>query len=426
MATTIQPVRGMNDILPADAPYWARLESAASELLGAYGFHQIRIPVLERTELFSRSIGEATDIVEKEMYTFLDRNGEQMTMRPEATAGIVRAGLSNGLLHNQQQKLWCIGPMFRYEKPQKGRYRQFHQISAEAIGFAEPEFDAELIVISARLWQALGISSVRLELNSLGTAAARADYKRALVDYFSTHAGKLDEDSTRRLGRNPLRILDSKNPAMREIVDRAPMLTEFLDSESIDQFARVQNCLTDAGIPFVLNPRLVRGLDYYSRTVFEWVTDRLGSQGAISGGGRYDGLVAELGGRETPAVGWALGMERVVELMRVDGQPAAEPVPDVCLVAVGDAARRRGFALAENLRRAVPGLVIVLGQPSAGFKAQIRRADRSGARYALILGEDEIAAGRAGLKDLRSDAGQESLSESELVLRLKSSGLPVE
>jgi histidyl-tRNA synthetase len=416
----------MNDILPADAPYWARLEIEAGRLLAEYGFRQIRIPVLERTELFSRSIGEATDIVEKEMYTFVDRNGEQMTMRPEATAGIVRAGLSNGLLHNQQQKFWCMGPMFRYEKPQKGRYRQFHQISAEAIGFAEPEFDAELIVISARLWQALGIRSVRLELNSLGTAAARAEYKRALVEYFSRHADRLDEDSTRRLTRNPLRILDSKNPAMREIVDHAPVLGDFLDEESVAQFAMVQNCLADAGIPFVLNPRLVRGLDYYSRTVFEWVTDRLGSQGAISGGGRYDGLVAELGGRETPAVGWALGMERVVDLMRADGQVLAEPIPDVCLVAVGDAARRRGFALVESLRRDVPGLVVVLGQPSSGFKAQLKRADRSGARFALILGDDEIAAGRVGLKDLRGPAGQESLSASELVVRLRKSRQSVE
>jgi len=426
MAAPIQPVRGMNDILPADAPYWARLEAEAGRLLGEYGFRQIRIPVLERTELFSRGIGEATDIVEKEMYTFLDRNNEQMTMRPEATAGIVRAGLSNGLLHNQQQKLWCVGPMFRYEKPQKGRYRQFHQISAEAIGFADAEFDAELIVLSARLWQALGIRSVRLELNSLGAAAARADYKHALVEYFSRHADRLDEDSTRRLGRNPLRILDSKNPSMRDIVERAPVLREFLDTESIDHFTTVQNCLADAGIPFVLNPRLVRGLDYYSRTVFEWVTDQLGSQGAISGGGRYDGLVSELGGRETPAVGWALGMERVVELMRADGVALTEPAPDVCLVAVGNAARRRGFALAESLRQAVPGLVIVLGQPSAGFKAQLKRADRSGARLALILGDDEVASGRIGLKDLRGPGGQESLTEPELVVRLRKAKQPLE
>jgi histidyl-tRNA synthetase len=426
MSAPIQPVRGMIDILPADAPYWARLEHEAGRLLGEYGFRQIRVPVLERTELFSRGIGEATDIVEKEMYTFLDRNGEQVTMRPEATAGIVRAGLSNGLLHNQQQKLWCIGPMFRYEKPQRGRHRQFHQISAEAIGFAEPEFDAELIVISARLWQALGISSVTLELNSLGTLEARAGYKRALVEYFSRYADRLDEDSTRRLTRNPLRILDSKNPAMRELIDGAPVLPDFLDRESVEHFAVVRDCLADAGIPFVLNPRLVRGLDYYSRTVFEWVTDRLGAQSAICSGGRYDGLVAELGGRDTPAVGWALGIERVVDVMRADGQAIAEPVPDVCLVAVGAAARRRGFALAESLRRAVPGLVVVLGQPSAGFKSQLKRADRSGARHALILGDDEIAAGRVGLKDLRGPAGQEALTESELVVRLLKSRQPVE
>jgi histidyl-tRNA synthetase len=314
--------------------------------------------------------------------------------------------------------------MFRHERPQKGRFRQFHQISAEAIGFSEPEFDAEIIVLSARLWQALGIRSVTLELNSLGTLEARAGYKRALVEYFSGHADRLDEDSTRRLGRNPLRILDSKNPAMRELIDAAPVLPDFLDQESVEHFAVVKNCLADAGIAFRLNPRLVRGLDYYSRTVFEWVTDRLGAQSAICSGGRYDGLVAELGGRETPAVGWALGMERVVELMRADGQELALPKPHICLVAVGDAARRRGFALVESLRLTVPGLAIVLGQPSAGFKAQLKRADRSGARFALILGDDEIAAGRVGLKDLRTAAAQESLTEPELVVRLNGSKLP--
>jgi len=426
MATTIQPVRGMNDILPVDAPYWERVESEAAQLCADYGYGRIRLPVLERTELFSRSIGEATDIVEKEMYTFLDRNGEQITMRPEATAGVVRAGLSNGMLHNQQQKLWCIGPMFRHERPQKGRYRQFHQISVEALGFAEPEIDAELIVLSARLWQGLGIRSVTLELNSLGTAEARVDYKRALVDYFSAHRGALDEDSLRRLDRNPLRILDSKNPAMHELIAGAPLLPDYLDAESRDHFECVKTYLADAGIGFALNPRLVRGLDYYSRTVFEWVTDKLGAQSAVCSGGRYDGLVAELGGRETPAVGWALGIERVVELMRADGQTLGLPTPDVYMVAVGDEARRRSFALAESLRRSLPGTRVSTGQPSAGLKAQLRRADKSGARFALIIGAEELAAGRVSLKDLRSDAGQHALSESELLVRLGAPRQPVE
>jgi len=426
MASAIQPVRGMNDILPDVAPYWQRVEANAAELFSRYGYQQIRLPVLERTELFSRSIGEATDIVEKEMYTFADRNGDQVTMRPEATAGVVRAGLSNGLLHNQQQKLWCRGPMFRHERPQKGRYRQFHQLSIEALGYAEPEIDAELIVVSARLWEALGISSVTLELNSLGTVASRSDYKTALIDYFSGHESDLDEDSKRRLQRNPLRILDSKNDALRPLIAEAPVLADYLDSESRDHFERVKQCLTDVGVQFIINPRLVRGLDYYSRTVFEWVTDKLGSQSAVCSGGRYDGLVAELGGRDTPAVGWALGMERVVELMRADGSDVPAPTPDVCLVAIGAAARRMGFTLIEALRRQLPQLTIVIGQPAAGFKAQMRRADRSGARYALILGEDEVAEERVSLKDLRGEAGQQSFTEAELFEMLATAFLPVE
>jgi len=426
VAKPIQPVRGMNDILPEAAPYWARLEGAAADLFRAYGYERIRIPVLERTELFSRSIGETTDIVEKEMYTFLDRNGESITLRPEATAGVVRAGLSNGLLHNQQQKLWCGGPMFRYEKPQKGRYRQFHQLSVEALGFAEPEIDAELIVISARLWEALGIKSARLELNSLGTPASRAGYRTALVEYFSARREALDEDSLRRLERNPMRILDSKNPAMQPLIAEAPLLSEHLDSESRLHFERVKEYLGDVGVEFALNPRLVRGLDYYTRTVFEWITDRLGAQSAICSGGRYDGLVAELGGRDTPAVGWALGLERVVELMQVDDGESPSAVADLYLVSVGDEARRRGFALAESIRRRLPELVVLVGQPGTSLKAQLRRADRSGARHALILGEAELAAGRATLKPLREQTPQELLSEDELEQRLKAAALPLE
>jgi len=426
VARTIQPVRGMPDILPDDAPLWERVESSAAALFRDYGYRQIRLPVLERTELFSRSIGEATDIVEKEMYTFEDRNGDRITMRPEATAGMVRAGLSNGLLHNQQQKLWCAGPMFRHERPQKGRYRQFHQLSVEAIGFAEPELDAELIIISARLWEALGIEDVTLELNSLGTADARANYRRVLVDYFSAHRDALDEDSLRRLDRNPMRILDSKNEAMRGLIDGAPLLVDYLDEESRDHFEMVKGMLGDVGIGYQLNPRLVRGLDYYSRTVFEWVTDKLGSQSAICSGGRYDGLVAELGGRDTPAVGWALGIERVVELMRVHGQAPAAPQPHVSMVAVGEAARRKGFALAESLRRSVPGLRVVLVQSAAGFKSQLKRADKSGADFALIIGEEELNSGRVGLKHLRSDQAQQSLGEEELAAALSAAIQPLE
>jgi histidyl-tRNA synthetase len=424
MAQPIQPVRGMNDVLPVDAPLWARLESAAAQLFAGYGYRQIRIPVLERTELFARSIGELTDIVEKEMYTFADRNGDSVTLRPEATAGVVRAGLTNGLLHNQQQKLWCRGPMFRREKPQKGRYRQFHQLSVEALGYAEPEIDAELIVISARLWRALGVRSVALELNSLGTPEARVGYKRALVDYFAGHRADLDEDSLRRLERNPMRILDSKNPTMRAIIAEAPVLTDYLDDESRAHFATVQTHLSDVGIAFTLNPRLVRGLDYYSRTVFEWITDRLGAQSAVCSGGRYDGLVAQLGGRETPAVGWALGVERVVELMRADGWAEPEHAPDVYFVSVGAAARRRAFAAAEMLRGDLPALQVSLGQATGGLKAQMRRADKSGARYALIIGEDEVASDKVSIKTLRADEPQQLLSVGELVEHLRRETVP--
>jgi histidyl-tRNA synthetase len=323
------------------------------------------------------------------------------------------------LLHNQQQKLWCAGPMFRREKPQKGRYRQFHQMSVEALGFAEPEIDAELIALSARLWRELDIKSVKLELNTIGTAASRHEYKQVLVEHFSRRAELLDEESLRRLDRNPLRILDSKNPALRELIDAAPLLSDYLDEESRAHFDRVQALLTDIGVPFALNPRLVRGLDYYSRTVFEWLTDRLGSQGAVCSGGRYDGLVSQLGGRDAPAVGWALGIERVVEVMHVEGVAAAEAPPDVHLVAAGDAERRYGFKLAEQLRERLPGLKLSSGAPAAGFKAQLRRADKSGARFALIVGEEELRVGKVSLKPLREDDAQQLLTVDECTDRLR-------
>ncbi len=419
MAGLIQPVRGMNDVLPAEANVWGRVESVAREVLDGYGYTQIRTPALERTELFKRSIGEATDIVEKEMYTFQDRNGDSLTLRPEATAGIVRAGLSHGLFHNQQQKLWCAGPMFRHEKPQKARYRQFHQLSVEAVGFAGPEIDAELIAISARLWRALGLTSPTLELNSLGTPESRSHYRNALVAHFSEHRDELDADSRRRLETNPLRILDSKNPELSELIAAAPFLGDFLDAESRRHFDQVKQLLDDVGIVFVLNPRLVRGLDYYSRTVFEWVTDRLGAQSAICSGGRYDGLVAQLGGRDTPASGWALGFERVVELLRAEECPVTEQVPDAYLVTAGDEARRKGFAIAETLRSRIPGLRLSMDCTGGGFKAQLKRADRSGARLALVLGEDELAAGRVGVKPLRSEAPQTTVEIDDLITELR-------
>ncbi|HVY63417.1 MAG TPA: histidine--tRNA ligase [Gammaproteobacteria bacterium] len=422
MAELIQPVRGMNDVLPDKAPLWDRVESTAADLFASYGYQRVRLPVLERTELFSRSIGELTDIVEKEMYTFDDRNGESVTLRPEATAGVVRAGLSNGLLHNQQQKLWCSGPMFRREKPQKGRYRQFHQLSVEALGFAEPEIDAELIALSARLWRRLGLTSAKLELNSIGTLESRQDYKKVLVEYFSRYRDLLDEDSLRRLDRNPLRILDSKNPALKEVIAAAPLMSGYLDDESRAHFDRVQQLLADVGVGFTLNPRLVRGLDYYSRTVFEWVTDRLGAQSAVCSGGRYDGLVVQLGGRDTPAVGWALGIERIVEVLEVEGRGGDTLAADAHLVVAGEAERRYGFKLAEQLRDRLPGLKLWIGGPAAGFKAQLRRADRSGARFALIVGESEVAAGKVSVKPLRDDRPQQLLSVDECAALLAERG----
>jgi histidyl-tRNA synthetase len=412
MSEIIQPVKGMNDVLADQAPWWDRVEAVAADLLAAYGYERVRLPVLERTDLFKRSIGELTDIVQKEMFTF-DDHGDLLTLRPEATAGLVRAALSNGLLHNQQQKLWCSGPMFRREKPQKGRYRQFHQMSVEALGFSEPEVDAELIALSARLWRELGIKSFKLELNTIGTAEARQAYKRVLVEHFGTHRELLDEDSVRRLERNPLRILDSKNPALRELIDAAPLLSGYLDDESRAHFERVQTLLADVGVEFTVNPRLVRGLDYYSRTVFEWLTDRLGAQNAVCSGGRYDGLVEQLGGRATPAVGWALGMERVVEVMQAEGVAGGAVPPDAYLVAAGEAERRFGFRVAEELRGRVPGLKLSLGGSTGGFKAQLRRADKSGARVALIVGEAELAAGKLSFKTLREDQPQKLVTVAE-------------
>jgi histidyl-tRNA synthetase len=410
----VQAIRGMRDILPADSATWQAVESILRDLLNSYGFHELRIPLVEQTELFKRSIGEVTDIVEKEMYTFEDRNGVSLTLRPEATAGIVRAGITNGLLHNQRQKVWTTGAMFRYEKPQKGRYRQFHQFDVEALGFEGPDIDAELIIISHRIWKALGIDAVELELNSLGTPDSRANYRKALTDYFEQDPDQLDEDSRSRLRRNPMRILDSKNPALRPLIDGAPLITDYLDAESEEHFSKLRRLLDQAGIEYRINPRLVRGLDYYTRTVFEWVTDRLGSQGAVCSGGRYDGLVEQLGGRKTPAIGWAIGMERLLELYEVCGGTQVSNNSDVYMVAVGDGVLEPAFQVIEELRNAWPGLKIEMNCGGGSFKTQMKRADRSGALIALVLGESELSDRRIGLKLLRKDVEQLSVEWSAL------------
>ncbi len=411
-------IRGMNDILPDVSGTWRYLEQVVQCIVRSYGYDEIRLPILEHTELFQRSIGEVTDIVEKEMYTFEDRNGESLTMRPEATASVVRAGITNGLLHNQRQKLWTLGPMFRYEKPQKGRYRQFHQLNVEALGYTGPDVDAELILMSARMWRELGISKIGLELNSLGTGDARQRYRETLVEYFSSVKSQLDQDSIRRLERNPLRILDSKNPDMQAIIDAAPVMLDYLDAESADHFEELRALLDAAGINYTLNPRLVRGLDYYNRTVFEWVTDALGSQGAVCSGGRYDGLVEKLGGRPTPAVGWAMGIERFVALFAACGGEAPAIDADVYVVAVGEGTLERAFGLAETLRDTVAGIRVEVNLGGGSFKSQMKRANNSNAEFALILGEQEMAEERIGMKPLRTREEQYSVGLDELATTL--------
>ena len=404
----------MNDILPEVSATWRYLESVVQEIVHSYGYSEIRLPLLEYTELFKRSIGEVTDIVEKEMYTFPDRNGESLTLRPEATASMVRAGMTNGLFHNQKQKLWTSGPMFRYEKPQQGRYRQFYQFDVEAVGYDGPDVDAELIIMSARMWQRLGISKIALEINSLGTPESRTSYRKALVEYFSGVKSQLDEDSIRRLEQNPLRILDSKNPDMQAIVDAAPVMLDYLDEESAIHFAGLRALLDAAGVSYTVNPRLVRGLDYYSKTVFEWVTDALGSQGAVCSGGRYDGLVEKLGGRATPAIGWAMGIERFVALYEACGGETPAADADVYIAAFGEGTLERVFVLAEELRDTVEGIRVELNLGGGSFKSQMKRADKSGAEFALILGEQELADGCIGIKPLRSTGEQISVALDEL------------
>jgi histidyl-tRNA synthetase len=424
MANNIQSIRGMHDILPDVTPVWQYFEATVRQLLQSYGYNEIRMPVVEQTDLFKRAVGEVTDIVEKEMYTLESRRENEggeafgMALRPEGTAGCVRAGIQAGLIFNQQQRLWYAGPMFRAERPQKGRYRQFTQVGVETFGITGPDIDAELIAIGARLWKQLGLKNIHLELNSLGTLEARQAYRQLLVEYFSAHQEQLDEDSKRRLHTNPLRILDTKNPAMRELVAAAPSLHEHLDAESAEHFAQLQALLDGMGIPYRINPRLVRGLDYYSRTVFEWVTDELGAQGTVCAGGRYDGLVEQLGGRPTPACGFAMGVERLLLLMETQGIQPPVASPDIFMIMAGDAAMKAGLSIAENLRDSLPKLMVVSNCGGGSFKTQMKRADKSGAKYALVLGENELARAEIGLKALREDSGQITLPIQQLATEL--------
>ncbi|EMF8324564.1 histidine--tRNA ligase [Serratia marcescens] len=419
MAKNIQAIRGMNDYLPEETALWQRIEGTLKQVLGSYGYSEIRLPIVEQTPLFKRAIGEVTDVVEKEMYTFEDRNGESLTLRPEGTAGCVRAGIEHGLLYNQEQRLWYIGPMFRYERPQKGRYRQFHQLGAEVFGLQGPDVDAELILLTARWWKALGIAEhVKLELNSIGSLEARANYRDALVAFLEQHVEVLDEDCKRRMYSNPLRVLDSKNPEVQALLNDAPRLSEYLDEESRAHFAGLCELLAQAGIPYTVNERLVRGLDYYNRTVFEWVTTSLGAQGTVCAGGRYDGLVEQLGGRATPAVGFAMGLERLVLLVQaVNPEFKAPSAIDVYVISSGAGTQSEAMQLAEQVRDAAPQLKLMTNYGGGNFKKQITRADKWGARIALILGESEVAAQQVVVKDLRSGE-QETLAQSEVAARL--------
>lgn len=409
----------MHDILPEQTPAWQSLEDKAKHVLLSYGYQEIRMPVVEQSELFSRSIGEVTDIVEKEMYTFEDRNNDRLSLRPEGTAGCVRAGIQHGILHNQQQRLWYLGPMFRRERPQKDRYRQFHQIGVEAFGFEGPDIDAELIIMTSRLWRYLGLEELRLELNSLGSLEARKAYREKLIGYLESRQDQLDDEARRRMYTNPLRVLDSKNPAMKPLIDEAPNLLEELDEDSRQHFDILKEMLTSAGIDYVENSRLVRGLDYYSRTVFEWVSDDLGAQATVCAGGRYDGLVQQLGGRATPAAGFAMGMERLLHLLEVQGIRTEVKGVQVYLMMVGSDAEHNGRVLIQTLRDELEELRMITNCGGGGFKAQMKRADRSGAELALILGTDEVSEGTISVKYLRSGQPQQKIEQSSLAGFLK-------
>ncbi|CAB1369953.1 histidine--tRNA ligase [Denitratisoma oestradiolicum] len=405
MSQTLQAIRGMNDILPDEAELWEQFEELVRDWLRAYGYRPIRMPLVEATPLFCRAIGEVTDIVEKEMYSFEDSlNGEKLTLRPEGTASCVRAVLQHNMLYEGPKRLWYMGPMFRHERPQKGRYRQFHQVGVEALGFAGPDVDAEQILMGARLWDDLGLEGIRLEINTLGQAEERARHRAELIDYLSRHEPRLDADARRRLHTNPLRILDTKNPEMQDLVEGAPKLIDYLGEESLKHFEGVQAVLRDAAIPYRINPRLVRGLDYYNLTVFEWISDQLGAQGTVCAGGRYDGLVQQLGGKPAPACGFAMGVERLLALWLEQGHEPARPAPDIYLVHQGEAASRHAFLVAEQLRDA--GFAVHFHCGGGGFKAQMKRANGSGAQLAAIIGDEEAAAAEVTLKPLRDQAEQ--------------------
>ncbi|NKB35925.1 MAG: histidine--tRNA ligase [Gammaproteobacteria bacterium] len=420
MADKIQSVKGMHDILQQSSSKWQTLENRVQGILNRYGYQEIRTPVVEKTELFKRSIGETTDIVSKEMYTFTDLGGESLTLRPEGTAGTVRALLQHGLYQNSPLRLWYCGLMFRHERPQKGRLRQFNQIGAEVYGLKGPDIDAELIAMCARFWKELGIDNLELQINTLGSNEARRKYRDVLVEFFQDHKNDLDDDSQIRLEKNPLRILDSKNPEMQALIEAAPGMAEHMDEQSGEHFLGLQNLLGSIGIPFTLNPRLVRGLDYYSNTVFEWVSDSLGAQGTVCAGGRYDGLLEHFGGRTIPAIGFAMGLERLVELMSLSDAGEKDPQsPHVYLIIAGDSAFARGFQLAEELKDALPELRLLMHCGGGSFKSQFKKADKSGADIALILGEDELDKQCVGLKHLRGENVQSELAWTDLADRLK-------
>jgi len=413
---SVQAIRGMHDILPENSSRWQYAEKVIKDVLASYCYLEIRLPIVEKTELFKRSIGEVTDIVEKEMYTFDDRNNDSLTLRPEGTAGCLRACLEHGLLHNQVHRLWYYGPMFRHERPQKGRYRQFYQFGVETYGLAGPDIDAELILLTDRMWKNLGIrDKVRLELNTLGTTEERLVYREKLVEYFKQHIELLDEDSLRRLETNPLRILDSKNREMKQLIQNAPELMDYMGEESRNHFQTLTQTLDDLGIEYQLNSRLVRGLDYYGKTVFEWVTDDLGSQGTICAGGRYDGLVEQLGGKANHAIGFAMGMERLLLLIeQLDDVPVARKV-DVYMIRVGVEAEKEGLRLAEKMRHEIDGIKLQVNCGSGSFKSQFKKADKSGAEYALIIGDDEVSRGEVSLKPLRTGQEQKNMTQNEVI-----------
>ncbi len=417
MAKTIQAIRGMNDCLPTETPVWQWVEGQIRNTLASYGYSEIRMPIVENTPLFARAIGEVTDVVEKEMFTFNDRDDESLSLRPEGTAGCVRAGIQHGLLYNQEQRLWYMGPMFRYERPQKGRYRQFHQLGVEIFGIANPHIDAELILLTARLWKKLGIlDAVTLQLNSIGSLEARKNYRQALVDFLQQHLDVLDEDCKRRLTTNPLRILDSKNPDVQVILNDAPKLMDYLDEDSLIHFQVLCKLLDNLGVRYEINQKLVRGLDYYNKTVFEWVTDALGAQGTICGGGRYDGLVAQLGGHATCGVGFAIGLERLVLLVQeVNKHIPSSATVDNYIVFAGENTDIAAFNLAEMLRSALPNQRTQLNCSGGNFKKQFKRADKSGAKIALVIGEDEAKTGNVLVKFLREDRSQQTVALNEIV-----------